>query len=112
MEQQKLPNGTVTLVMGILSLVGCCFYGIPGLIFGVIALILAGKSTSLYKENPELYSDYGNVKIGRVLGIIGIVLSIFYLLCLAWMISIIGWEVLQSGDQELIQEALEEYFNQ
>lgn len=31
MEQQKLPNATIILVLGILSIVTCCCYGIVGL---------------------------------------------------------------------------------
>ena len=37
MEQQKLPNATLILVFGIISIVTCCCYGIIGLIFGVVA---------------------------------------------------------------------------
>lgn len=44
MEQQKLPNATLVLVMGILSIIGCCFYGLPGLIFGIVAIILEEKT--------------------------------------------------------------------
>lgn len=72
MEQQKLPNATLILVFGIISIVTCCCYGILGLIFGIIALILANKATKLYKENPEIYEGFNNVKTGKILAIIGI----------------------------------------
>lgn len=76
MEQQKLPNATLILVFGILSIpFCCCFTGIGGLIFGIIAIILAKKATATYIENPEIYSGYKNVKLGKTLAIIGIVLS-------------------------------------
>ena len=48
MEQQKLPNSTLILVFGIISIVTCCCYGILGLIFGIIAVVLANKALKLY----------------------------------------------------------------
>ncbi len=110
MEQQKLPNATLILVFGILSIVTCCCYGVLGLIFGIVALVLANKAISLYKENPELYSDYGNVKTGKILAIIGIVLSLLFIIYLIVMISYFGLEGLQN--QEMMQEKLEELLGQ
>lgn len=111
MEQQKLPNATLILVFGILSIVGCCCYGVLGLIFGIIAMIMAGKATNIYKENPELYSDYGNVKTGKILAIIGIILSVLMILFFVWMVTVLGWDVIMSQDEELIRERMEELFN-
>lgn len=76
MEQQKLPNSTLILVFGILSIpLCCCFTGVGGLLFGIITLVLSKKATATYVENPELYTGYQNVKTGRLLAIIGIVIS-------------------------------------
>lgn len=76
MEQQKLPNSTLILVFGILSIpLCCCFSGAGGLVFGIVTLILSKKATTLYLENPEQYSGYQNVKTGKILAIIGIVIS-------------------------------------
>ena len=110
MEQQKLPNATLILVFGILSIITCCCYGIVGLILGIVAVILAGKATKLYAESPELYTGYQNVKIGKILAIIGIILSALYLLFVIWLISAFGWETLQ--DQELMQEKMREMMGQ
>ncbi len=106
METQKLPNATLILVMGILSIVGCCCYGLPGLICGIIAIVLAAKATKIYKSAPETYSGYGNVKAGKIMGIIGVVLSILFVIYLFWIISYFGWETLQ--DPELLQEKIKE----
>lgn len=106
MEQQKLPNATLILVFGILSIVTCCCYGIVGLIFGIIALVLANKATAIYKEAPENYSDFGNVKTGRILAIIGIVLSVLTLLYFIFIIAYFGIDTLQ--DQDLMRERMEE----
>ena len=110
MEQQKLPNATLILVFGILSIVTCCCYGIIGLILGIVALALANKATKVYAENPEAYTGFQNVKTGKILAIIGIVLSALYLLFVLWAVSTFGWETLQ--DQELMQEKLQEMMGQ
>ncbi|WP_178984984.1 CCC motif membrane protein [Winogradskyella helgolandensis] len=110
MEKQQIPNGTLVLVMGILSIIGCCCYGVPGLIFGIVAIILGGKATKLYMEAPENYTGFGNVKAGKIMGIIGVVLSIIMVLIYVWMISSFGWEALQ--DQELMQEKMQEMMGQ
>lgn len=110
MEQQQLPNSTLVLIMGILSIVGCCCYGAPGLIFGIIAIVLASKATKIYKTAPETYSGYGNVQAGKIMGIIGVVLSILMVAYILWIISYFGWEALQ--DQELMQRRLEEMMGQ
>lgn len=80
MEKQKLPNATAVLILGILSILTCCCWGIIGLILGIVALVLAKKDIQLYNENPEIYSGYSNLNIGRVLAIIGIILSSIYLI--------------------------------
>lgn len=80
--RQTLPNATAVLVLGIISIVSCCFYGIPGVVCGIISLVLAKKDVILYRANPGLYSlgSYNNLKAGRVCAIIGIVLSAIMLL--------------------------------
>lgn len=108
MENQKLPNATGVLILGIVSLFGCCCYGILGIISGIIALILAAKDTRLYNENPELYSNYSNLKVGKILAIIGLIISIIWLLIIVWIVVNFGFEVLK--DDQLLQYKLNEYF--
>ncbi|UNY97518.1 DUF4190 domain-containing protein [Zhouia spongiae] len=77
MEQTKLPNATIVLVLGILSFIGCCCTnGFAGLVLGGISLFLANKDEKLYRKNPENYSNHGQLKTGKILSIIGIVLSL------------------------------------
>ena len=109
MEKQKLPNATAVIILGILSMVGCCcFYGAVGLILGGIALFLANKDKKLYLENPELYSNYSNIKTGKILAYIGIILSIIFVFIVIWLYTTFGAETLQ--DQELMQEKIREMF--
>lgn len=106
MEKQTLPNSTLILVFGIISIIGCCCYGIAGLIFGIIAIVLANSATKTYMENPELYEGYQNVKIGKILAIIGVVLSAISIIFTAWgLIAYGGFE----GLEEMQREMLEEY---
>lgn len=110
MDQQKLPNATAVLILGIVSIVGCCCYSIPGLIAGIIALVLARKDGQLYKNNPTLYSNYGQLNAGKIMAIIGIVLSILYAVYIVVLIATVGWDAMK--DPELMQERMRELFGQ
>ena len=81
-QQQNLPNSVAVLVLGIVSIVTCICYGVPGLICGIVALALAGKATRDYNQNPSAYtlSSYNNMKAGKICAIIGVVLSVLMLL--------------------------------
>lgn len=104
MEKQKLPNATLVLVLGILSILTCCCYGVVGLILGIVALNLAKNDVALYKASPEDYSNYSNLNIGRILAIIGIVINILSLIYFVWIIFYFGVETLQ--DPQLLQEKI------
>lgn len=106
MENRKLPNATVVLVLSILSILFCWCYGILGLIFSSIALILANKDMKLYRENPQNYDNYGNLKAGRIIAIIGLILAILVILMFVAVLALIGFENL--GDPEKVQDILRE----
>ncbi len=89
-NKQQLPNATLVLVFGIISIVTCFCYGILGLIFGIVALIVSKQSIKLYNENPELYYGYDNLKAGRICAIIGIALSSLYLIFILIYIIFVG----------------------
>ena len=105
MEKQKLPNSTGVLVLGILSILGCCCYGFIGLILGIVALVLAKKATALHYETPDEYDGINNVKTGKILAIVGIILSALYLILIIGMIAYFGFETIQNP--ELFQEQLQ-----
>ena len=104
MERQPVPNSTLILVFGILSLLSCCCYGLPGLVFGIVALVMANKAKKTYLANPDLYSGYNNVKTGRILAIIGIVLSVIYILAIIGYLAIYGIEGYQQMQEEIMRE--------
>lgn len=90
MEQTRkdLPNSTAVVVLGILSLVFVFCYGIIGLTLGIIAVVLSGNALRLYRADPEGYSlsSVKNVKAGRACGMIGIALSIVFILFILLLI--------------------------
>ena len=88
--QQKLPNAVATLILGILSILGSCCYGIPGIIMAIIALIISSNSNKLLKANPEGYSDAGNHKAGRICAFIGLGISALYFIFFIVYVVILG----------------------
>ena len=105
MEKRNLPNGTAVLVLGIMSIVTCCCYGFIGLTLGIIAVVLANKDLKLYQESPELYLNYKNLSIGKVLGIIGIVLSSFFLIVVIYAVIFVGEAGLKKFQDNLMEKA-------
>jgi len=94
--QVPLPNGTAALVLGIISIPGCICYGIPGLICGIIALVLSNKDMKLYKLNPAAYTtgSLSNLKAGKVCAIIGLCLSVIYFVFIVIFILSVGFTAL------------------
>ena len=91
--QQNLPNSTPALVMGILAIPACCFYGIFGLIFGIIAWVLGAGDVKKYHLNPGVYTEasYKNAKAGKICGMIATILSalfiVFFVLIIVGIVS-------------------------
>ena len=99
MTQQPLPGASTVLTMGIISIVGsliCC--GPFAMIFSIIGLVKAKKAENLYYEQPELYSDYSNVKTGRILSYIGLALSLIMLVFFIVYFGIIIAFIMNAGE--------------
>lgn len=80
---QALPNASACLVLGILSIVGCVFYGVPGLVCGIIALVLHKKDKEMYLSSPSRFAvSYKTSRAGFVCAVIGLCLSALFLLIL------------------------------
>lgn len=69
-----LPNSTMVLVFGILSIITCSFIG---LVFGIISLIMSKKQRALFIQSPESYSKASltMVNAGNICAIIGTIIS-------------------------------------
>ena len=92
-QQVDLPNSTLILVLGIISIVGCCAsYGIVGFICGVISLFLASSSNKLYYANPEKYteSSFKNINTGKTCAWIGLIPSIILIIVGIIFITTVG----------------------
>lgn len=91
-SQTPVPNATAVLVLGIISIALCWCYGIVSLACGIIALVLAGKGMTAYKENPSAYStaSFNNLKAGKICAIIGMCLGILYLIIIGIYIAVLG----------------------
>lgn len=102
---RQLPNATLVLVLGILSIIFSCCYGVIGLVMGIIALVQGNKDEKLYLLNPGVYTlqSYKNMKAGKVCGIIGIVLAGLVILLYVVVIAIFGITAL-SNPQALQQQ--------
>lgn len=103
MNQSNLPNATAVLVLGIVSIVGCCCYGIPGIIAGIIGLVLYNKDKALYLQNPEQYLNYSNLNTGRILCIIGLALSALNIIAMVILLATGGWDAYMEQVKEMQQ---------
>lgn len=87
---QELPNGTLILIFGILSLPLSFCYGVLGLVFGIVTLVLAREPRRLYRLNPTAYSNYSNVQAGYVCAIIAVIIASLWMLFLIAYFLILG----------------------
>lgn len=78
---KTIPNSTAVLVLGIISIVGCFLYGIPGLICGIIAMVMFKKVKATYLTDRVGYeASYKTANAGYICAIIGTILSALYFL--------------------------------
>lgn len=75
---QPHPQGTTVLVLGIVSLFTC-------FIVGIVALIMGNRVLKEIDANPTAYNNRQNVVVGRILGIVSIVL---------WGLLVIGYVII------------------
>ena len=105
MEQQKLPNVTLSLVLAILSFLCCCFAGLPGTLLAAIAFFLLRKDEKTYIEDPEKYSNYKQLKTAKIIAIIGMVIGILYFLLSVYNIQQMGgWDAYMEKVQEISEQ--------
>jgi len=103
---RPLPNSTAVLVLGIVSIVTCCCYGIVGLICGIIAIVLAQKDLTLYAQNPNMFtvSSKNNLNAGKICAIIGVCISALYLIAAVAYLIAFGSDISKVNWQELLKK--------
>jgi M penetrans paralogue family 26 len=111
MENKRLPNATLTIIFGLLSIMTCFLFGIVGLIFGIVTLVVSKKDLALLKENPKLYSNGSTIIMGRVLAVIGITISTIYLGFIIFVYTVVGIENVDAWQQNLLDRAKYEQEN-
>ncbi|MDT0540783.1 MULTISPECIES: CCC motif membrane protein [Croceitalea] len=102
MEQKKLPNGVLSIVLGIFGFL-CCCTGILGAISSGIGLKLALKSEKLFKGAPEEYDNFSQIKTAKIINIIALALSV--LMIIRWIYIIFN----AGGLGQFIEEFKEAY---
>ena len=96
-SQVDLPNSSLILAFGIASIVGCCCSnGILGIIFSIVALVMAKSAEDLYLAYPEKYTESSNknVNAGKICAWVGLIPSILLIILLAIAVMMFGWSVL------------------
>jgi uncharacterized protein YacL len=91
--QVALPNAGAILALGIISIVGCCCYGVVGIICAIIALVMAKSATDLYAADPQRYtqSSYQSVNAGKICAWIGLIPSVLYIIFMIFLVATLGF---------------------
>ena len=103
MEENKLPNATISLVLGIISFIACCFSsGFGGILLSGIALYLANKDLKAAQPDPQFYENYNTVKTARIIAIVGLVLAVITaIICIVFLIIFGSIDAIQDWAQEM-----------
>lgn len=103
MEQRKLPNGVISIVLGILSFLCCCIGGI-GIIPAGIAFFLANKSEKLGLENPNDYDNLKNIKTAKIIALIGLIINALYMIWTIYRIATVGWDEIMEQSRQMQEQ--------
>ncbi len=117
-SNNQFEKGTLVLILGIacilLTLVSCCiiYAMLPSIICGILALVYSKKelnAATALGHDPKTYLNYQNLSIGRILAIIGLVITVLLLLLVIVVVIAVGPELLMelASDPEALQEYLE-----
>ena len=105
MENQKLPNVTISLVLGILSFIACCCTsGFGGVVLSGIAFFLVKKDQKTYAENPDGYSNYSQLNTAKIIAIIGLVLSALVSIYVIYLMSTGQYSEMMEEWQKMAEE--------
>jgi hypothetical protein len=64
------------LIVGIVSIIGVCCYAVPGLVLGIVAIVLGQKAKSDIRASQGRQAGEGMAKAGFIMGIVSVVLSL------------------------------------
>ena len=77
--ESKAANGkaVASMICGICALLLCCCYGVPAIILGIVAIVLA-----ILAKKDNMGQFPGMAVAGLIMGIIGIVMGVIYIVIL------------------------------
>lgn len=75
---QPLPNATLILTLGIISLISLFCYMPVSFLLAIVTLILSYTESKNYNSNPNLYTShsYTNLKTGRICALVAMALAV------------------------------------
>jgi hypothetical protein len=79
-------NSIASLVLGIVSLVGCTVYGIPSIVCGPLAIYFSRRAKAAVDRGDAPPSSLGMATAGLVCGIIGSIIGAVYLIIIVGVI--------------------------
>ncbi len=85
--KEKLPHSQASLILGIFSIITCWCYGLPGIILGIIGFVQGKKAIKIHNEDPDVFDGLGNANAGKIISIIGLVLSLIVLGIMLYAVS-------------------------
>jgi len=88
----NLPtNGmaVTAMVMGICSIPACFFYGVPGVIFGAIGLVLVRIARKQMEKDAFAQASHGFNQAGFICSLVGLILGLLYMLIVVGFIVFI-----------------------
>jgi len=111
---QKL-NTTLVIILSIIGIICCCVYGL-GTITAIIAIIIANKELTKYKENPEEYSNGPAMKSARTFSIISLFISFIGLAFIIWVFmnpcAFFGWYIgMFEGNPDIPAESMQQIYD-
>ena len=94
---QSNGNAVASLVLGIVSIVGCMGYGIVSIICGPLAIYFGGKAKKAIQAGYADPNSQGMANAGRVCGIIGTCLGAVGMLVLLFYVVLMIVAVAGAG---------------
>jgi len=105
-ERRNLPNAVLIIVLGIFGYLCCCVLG-AGIIPAGIAFFLARQSENEYKENPDQYLNYDQIKTGKIVALIALILNVLMIIRVVYVLTTGDWELMRDEFMRGWEEALE-----
>lgn len=92
--QQKIPLANTALVLAIVSVVGCVFYGIPGIVLSILAMVFHARVKRVYQTDPAVYQQsYNNARAGWIIAIISLGISVATTIYTVYVFYVLWFEL-------------------